>query len=249
MINDTFYYDYISNRQNIYKHYFDKLKSLEISKNTKRQIDNRLRSFNSQNSKDEDYSLSILIASNIDCSIKDIYSIHYLHKLTTDFYNQQFILQHQNIIVPENIRIKIFRIKKKILSLTLVNNDYLLAYLKLINYNSFSNAQLKLYIEAITYLRTSKPFNTKNSTITSTFKSTINNNNICKYEKKFLTRFSEQYSISRNVVQRYLINFNNKDCFSIDDLSYIISNISKTLNIKYSSEQFFSDLTLIKKLK
>ena len=233
--------------------YLLRLKSLETAQNAKLSINNKLRSLKSNSSIEYNYSLYILIASNLDIHYKDIFCIYNNLPHTSSFDNLSEKYDYDDLVIDEKDRIKIHRIKQKVLSTISSGISYsdskgcLLSYLKSIDYRSFTSNQLDIYINAIVYLRSSTTFELYDGSIIDlTWINAISNQSIKRTQMKFLSRFSNNYSLSRNVVERYLKTFNQKECFSIDDIDIIITTVTSRLGIKYTESDFFNDLEIIK---
>ena len=223
------------------------LASLESAQNAKKRINKELRGSNTRESKDYDYDyvLDILVASNMELHYKAIINI-----MNHKYYPSEKMSDDE---YREEDRVRVYRAQKKIQRLINFEEDVsdrlkcVSLYLDSINYCSYSQETLNIFVDAIIYYNEITPFIDRSSnTLYMNWEDALQNNNIKKSQLKFLSRFSTEKGYSRCKVERYLVTLNNKECFSICDIEYIINAISKKLKIKYTEANLFSELSIIK---
>ena len=225
------------------------LASLEYAQNAKKRINKELRGSNTRKSKDYDYDyvLDILVASNMELHYKAIINI-----MNHKYYPSEKMSDDEYM---EEDRVRIYRAQKKIGRLINSEEDAsdrlkcVSLYLDSINYCSYSQETLNMFVDAIIYYHSTTSFiDRSGNTLYMNWETALQNNNIKKSQLKFLSRFSTEKRYSRCKVERYLVTLNYKECFSICDIEYIIKEFTTKSNKinKYTESDLFKELSIIK---
>lgn len=259
--------------------YIERLKSYEDALNHKADINHsRREKTNSSRPTEYDFSLDVLIATNLNLSTKDIYCILTLKPTLSECTDSEDFLDYYNLSISNDLRMKIQRIRKRITDvvlkegvLTTNSEDCLITYIKSLNLCTFDERALTLLARAVSYLREPRRFYLAGGSfkeisfldavndhlVVTTYQKPVPNPkypnesnlsfiNVIRYQKKFIAHFCYSWTeYTRNYIERILVTFNDRKCFSIDDVTSIAKHTKKMFYPPFTNKIFFSDLEFI----